>query len=85
MEKMVRAFGHWRLNEPPTRHKLLVNSSHRYAHENALFMILAWDYVLNPTDRKITGLRDLFIRAKGDLFVNIPGPMRSKSSALKNV
>lgn len=82
MEDLLRSLEKWRVAEPGVRHKLAVNASHRFAAENAAFIILAWDYVFRPSDRKAEGLRDVFIKNEGKMFVNLSFAGRRNAMAL---
>lgn len=82
MEKMLRTFAAWKLRNPVMRHKFLVNSSHRYSTENGLFMVLAWDYVFNPTHQKLECLRRHFLMRDKELTINLSSPQRARCLAI---
>lgn len=82
MERLLKAFATWRLAEPGARHKLLVNASHNFASENALFMICAWDYVFHANGTKAEGFRELFLERSGKLSVNLPDALRQGALGL---
>ena len=82
MEKTIRLFTEWKVEQPTQRRAMYVHSSHQFNHENVLYLICCWDYVYKPTDAKVQGLIDVFITANAPGEINVSGSNRKKALKL---
>ena len=82
MQKSLKLFSEWKVEQPAQRRAMYVHSSQQFNHENILYLICCWDYVYKPTDDKLQGLVNLFIVNNAPAMINISGSNRKKALKL---
>lgn len=82
MQKSLALFSRYKVSEPNYRRALYLHSSAQHSEENVLYMICCWDYIFNPTDEKIEGLKKVFLETGAPSEVNISSSNRKLALGL---
>ena len=69
MEKTLKLFAEWNLEQSEQRKALFVHGSHKWYEEEIVYMICCWDYVYRPKDKKAEGLYEVFLKPKAPVLV----------------
>ena len=83
MEKTLKLFSAWKVEQPAMRRAMFVHASHQRTEENILYMICCWDYVFKPSDEKLDGLVDVFLRPGSEGEINVS--YRNRKAVLRSL